>query len=256
VSNKPGKHEAQDTTSTVVKFPASSRWANSPKEHTKKICTFAFKQVNRDHELSAHARSVAIDIAQHVNWEDGFAEVAMEKTAERLGYSETTVTKCRDMLVARGYFKYEPGRAGRGYSGRYWPVLQPEENPHGVEVFGDEKTPIRRKENPQMTEIKPPRRGVEQSYNNLSNNKGAAPPRPTRLVDREEQAFRELTELRPLSDPSQEPAARAAYGALLKTTRIDDIIDEACSFEKRPEDCISFLAYLASGKSGVTIHSS
>jgi hypothetical protein len=85
---------------------------------------------------------------------------------------------------------------------------------------------------------------------------GAASPRASGLVDREEQAFRELIELRPLSDPSQEPAARAAYGALLKTTRIDDIIDEACSFEKRPEDCVSFLAYLASNKPGVSLGSS
>ena len=55
--------------------------------------------------------------------------------------------------------------------------------------------------------------------------------------------------MRPLSYPSQEPTARAAYGALLKTTSIDDILDEACTYEKRPEDCVNFLAYCASNKS-------
>jgi hypothetical protein len=249
VFNKPAPRTAQEPSSrNSVEFPARDRWASSAKEHTKKICTLAFKQINRDHELSAHARSVGIDILDHVNWENGHADVSMERTAERLGYKEETVAKGRDALVRRGYFRYEPGKAGRGHSGRYWPVLMPEENPHTTGVLQSEKTPTPGKENPRSTEIKPPRRGVEQSYNNLSNN-SAASPRATGLADREENAFRELIELRPLSDPSQEPTARAAYGALLKTTRIDDIIDEACTFEKRPEDCISFLAYLASNKS-------
>jgi hypothetical protein len=89
-----------------------------------------------------------------------------------------------------------------------------------------------------------------------NRDRSAASPRATGLADREEQAFRELIELRPLSDPSQEPTARAAYGALIKTTSIDDIIDEACTFEKRPEDCVNFLAYLASNKPRLTLGSS
>jgi hypothetical protein len=254
MTHRPAARKAQES-STVVRFPASSRWATSPKEHTQKICTLAFKQINRDHELSAHARSVGIDILDHVNWEDGYAKVSMERTAERLGYKEDTAAKGRDALVRRGYFRYEPGKAGRNHSGRYWPVLMPEENPHTTGVLQSEKTPTVRKENPRSTEIKPPRRGVEQSYNNLSNN-SAAPPHATGLADREEQAFRQLVELRPLSSPSQEVTARAAFGALLKTTDIDDIIDEACTFEKRPEDCVNFLAYFAANKPKLTHASS
>jgi hypothetical protein len=252
VSDSPTRPRAQASSDTVVKFPAQGRWANSPKEHTRKICTFAFKQLNRDHELSAHARSVAIDIAEHVNWKDGFAKVSTKETAKRLGYKEETVIHARDQAVARGHFEFTPGKAGSGHSARYRPILKlpipGEENLRAAEYFDGEKTSVSRKENLRSAEIKPPRGGVEQSYNNLSNNKSAPSGAHTVRVDREEKAFRQLIELRPLSDPSQEPAARAAYGALLKTTSIDEIIDEACSFEKRPEDCVSFLAYLASNK--------
>ena len=168
-----------------------------------------------------------------------------------MGTEEKTVIDARNQIVARGHFEFTPGKAGRGHSARYRPILKlpipGEENLRVAQYSDGGKTCVSGKENLRSTEIKPARGAVEQSYNNLSNN-SAASPRAAELADREEQAFRELIELRPLSDPSQEPAARAAYGALLKTTRIDDIIDEACSFEKRPEDCVNFLAYLASNK--------
>ncbi|MFY9957959.1 hypothetical protein [Bradyrhizobium sp.] len=185
MSSKARSGATQAPSDNVVEFPQPDRWASSPKEHVRKICTLAFEQINRDHDLSAHARCVGIDILSHVNWQKGYAEVGMEKTALRLDFKEDTVSKGRDALVARGYFRYEPGKAGRKHSGRYWPVLQPAENPHAVGYSEKQKTPVSRPENPQMTEIKPPRRGVEQYINN-GKNKSAASPRAPEYADIDE----------------------------------------------------------------------
>ncbi|SHN87168.1 hypothetical protein [Bradyrhizobium erythrophlei] len=94
------------------------------------------------------------------------------------------------------------------------------------------------------------------TYEQRNRDRSAASPRATGLADREEQAFRQLVELRPLSSPNQEVTARAAFGALLKITDIDHIIDEACTFEKRPEDCVKFLAYLTDNNPKLTHASS
>src|SRR5579862_7276134 len=151
MTHKPAKRQAQDSSTTVVKFPARERWASSAKEHTKKICTFAFKQVNRDHELSAHARSIAVDIAEHVNWKDGYAKVSTLETAKRLGYTEKTIIDARDHLVARGHFEFTPGQAGRGRSARYRPILKlqvpNQENLRAAQYSDDAKTCVPRQEN-------------------------------------------------------------------------------------------------------------
>jgi hypothetical protein len=209
-ANTPSKRDAQEPSSNIVEFPAPSRWAKDRKEHTKKICTFAFEQVNHDHELSAHARSVAIDIAKHVNWEKGYAEVSTLETAKRLGYTEKTVIDARDQVVARGHFEFTPGKAGRGHSARYQPILKlpipGEENLRAAQYSDGAKTCVPRQENLRSAEIKPAPDAVEQSYNNLSNNR-AASPLSIGLVDRVEKNGKE---------PAPIPRARVDAAALLE----------------------------------------
>jgi hypothetical protein len=149
-----------------------AKWASSSKEHTAQICTLAFKQINRDHELTAYARSVGIDILDHVNWKDGYADVSLERTAERLGYSYNTVTKAVAALVSRGYFRHKPGRQGRGISGRYWPI----EKPSRHEGFPDQKP---------SNDVSKNLHAVKE--NNLMNNSAPPGARSVR-VDREDAA--------------------------------------------------------------------
>jgi hypothetical protein len=147
-----------------------AKWARDPKEHTAKICTLAFKHINRDKSLSAHARSVGIDILDHVNWKDGYAEVSFEGTVDRLGYSYNTITKAISALVERGYFRHEPGRQGSGHCGRYWPIAKPSSREGFSGCRVDKKPSNDESENLQMVKKKPSRREGEQSYEQSKNN--------------------------------------------------------------------------------------
>jgi hypothetical protein len=231
VSNKPGKRDAQETTSNVVGFPAADRLA---KQHTRDLFIW-FRQVCRDPSLEKSDFKIAFVIGDHVNRTSGEAWPALETIADECSVKKDTVIAAVRRLTNAGYLAVDPGRAGRGMSNHYRLILKVQP----VDLLQQPK-----RSNGPAEKVQPV------DLNHLEQHKSKSAPSGARSarVDREEQAFQELIELRPLSYPNQEATARAAYCALLKTTRIDDILDEACTFEKRPEDCVNFLAYFASNK--------
>jgi hypothetical protein len=264
VSNKPGTRKAQEHNAAAPKNSNAVEVGNGA---TRYDWSIAFSRMCLRKEYPAIAIAAAMRLVEELPRRCGQCAPLRDDIAAELGRDIRTIDRGYKVLEDDGWIRRQRG-------GRDDPVtitlLIPAEdadihrfgNKSGVgkrdmQVSHLEPVHMRHKTGSYATQNGSIRdtQGVA-SKEQIQKEQSAASPRATGLADREENAFRELIELRPLSDPSQEPTARAAYGALLKTTSIDDIIDEACTFEKRPEDCISFLAYLAANKPSLTLASS
>lgn len=257
MSNKPAPRRAQEPSDNISQNPNAVEVGNGA---TRYDWSIAFNRICMREKYPAIAIAVAMRLVEFLARGTGQCNPGRDTMANELGRSVRQIDRAYEFLETHGWI-------GRKRGGPHDPVtftlLIPPDDAD-IHHFGAKKidalqdTAMSRKNDLvtghktrsygtqngvlRDTQYVPSKEQVEQI------EQSAAPPRAPEYADRESEAFQDLLEVRPLKDPSQEPAARAVYGALRKTTCIKDILDKACSFEKLPEDCVGFLAYLASNK--------
>ena len=100
MSNKPGKREAQE--------PSSSKQQDRFNRFAWRDAVFA------DKEVSAAPKCLAFGIAQHVNRETGEAFVGTRALADVCGFSRAWVRKTVPLLAATGWMQVQYGSRGSG----------------------------------------------------------------------------------------------------------------------------------------------
>jgi hypothetical protein len=246
MSFKPGPRATQASSDNVVEFPARDK---STKQYTRRIFSW-LDQICADPKLQPSDFKIAYVIAQHVNRKSGEAFVGIRTIATEGALSKPTVISGKTRLEQHGHLNIAGGRPGRGHSDHCRPVIK--DDAEMVKPFDhlddDKRSNLHAEKVKSATEkVKP----FDQNYFITTSEPGAPSSRAPGLADREEEAFQELIELRP-THPNQLERARAAFGALSKTMRINDILDEAICIDGKPTDAVHFL----NGLTTATVHAS
>lgn len=102
----------------------NSKTRSSRRLDTRKLFLW-LDQVRSDPELSPSAFKVAYEIGQHFNSRHGGAAWPSSQTiATNIGVGKATVIRVVRQLRERGHLKIDPGKAGRGYSNKYFLILK------------------------------------------------------------------------------------------------------------------------------------
>jgi hypothetical protein len=258
MTNKPGPRRAQEPSdSTSQNFDAVEVGDGA----TRYDWSMAFTRMCLRKGYPARTIAAAMRLVEELPRRQGQCDPLREDMADELGVSNRTIDRGYEDLEADGWIsRQRTGRGSRNDAVIITLMIPSEDadihrfgNKSGVgirdtRVSRDEPVHTRHKTGDHATQNGSIRDTQDvASKEQIQKEQSAAPPRAPEYADRESQAFQELIELRPLTHPSQEPAARAAFGALIKTARIEDILDDACGLDERmPKDCVNYLASLTS----------
>jgi hypothetical protein len=254
--NKPAAPRAQEPSDSTSQNPDVVEVGNGA---TRYDWSIAFSRMCMRKEYPAIAIAAAMRLVEYLARGTGQCDAKRITIANELGVSERHLNRGLKVLKDDGWIRLQRGGpedpvtitllipaedadihhfGAKKIDGIQDNMMSRMNGSHTGQKWGSYRTETGVLQDTQCVPSKEQVEQIEQS---------AASPRAPEFADRESQAFEELLELRPLKHPSQKPAARAAFGALIKTARIDDILDDACGLDERvPKDCVNYLASLTS----------